>query len=342
MNMEFHYYMIYYLALSAGYDDEESYVIANSSQLVDHNCTVYTINEGKPDSYSNYISQTMDITNPVKKLMRVYLCFHFFPGDIDAPSANRKDGKLHLLNTTPNSPNVEKMLDEALATGNLYRIGIALHAYADTWCHQNFVGTFDHYNTYNDTIRRMIPGIGHACALTHPDMVSLLWEDDRLVNSQRLINNNQRILEAGFHVFRKLKAHKSAKTDDGVQKDWEPIKNQLQKIMGGLTIHPHVSEKGAKSRVKKYKELLKPNNFREYNRNQWFDQAVIRKIRFIKDKATNFGTRVIFPDRYSKKPDFETSHWYRFQEGIKEHQAASLKILDSLFQRMELDSLYDF
>ena len=182
MNIEFHYYSIYILARHAGFDEKSSFILAYSSQYVDDNtfqCTVKTKNK----EFTNYISQTNDILKPKKELMRIYPCFHFFPGDFEENSAMRKDGKLHLLNTTPNSRNVSTLLQKAIKTASLYRIGIALHTYADSFAHQNFVGYYDCFNAMKGLLKRMVPDIGYADAGFNPDIPGKIWKDERLVSS---------------------------------------------------------------------------------------------------------------------------------------------------------------
>ena len=145
MDTEFHYYWMYLIASKAGYPADEAYVIAYSSQHVDHNNAVFTINEGEASQYCNYISQTMNILKPKHKLFRIYPVFHFFPGEPQDRRAWRKDGKMHWLTTPPNSENADRMLEAALATEDLYRIGIACHAFADSWAHQNVTGYYEEY-----------------------------------------------------------------------------------------------------------------------------------------------------------------------------------------------------
>ena len=43
MNIEFHYYIIHFLANQAGFPEEEAQLIAYSSQFVDHNIVSYRI-----------------------------------------------------------------------------------------------------------------------------------------------------------------------------------------------------------------------------------------------------------------------------------------------------------
>ena len=143
MDIEYHYYITFIIALRAGFRKEQAYKIAYSSQYTDDNDTTYIINEGREDTYENYISQTMDITKPQEERLRIYPIFHFMPGtsnEIWQLSPDRKDGKFHLLNTIPNNQNAIALLNDALLSGNVYRIGIATHMFADTFAHQNYVG----------------------------------------------------------------------------------------------------------------------------------------------------------------------------------------------------------
>ena len=81
MDIEFHYYTNYIIALAAGFSNEAAYKIAYSVQLLDDNTSKHTITLPNGIAYTNEISQTFDITMPVKRLYRIYRCFHFLPGD---------------------------------------------------------------------------------------------------------------------------------------------------------------------------------------------------------------------------------------------------------------------
>ncbi len=56
MDIEFHYYITYIVALKAGYSPHDAYLIAYSSQYSDDNTEEFEISEGTPDNYHNYIS----------------------------------------------------------------------------------------------------------------------------------------------------------------------------------------------------------------------------------------------------------------------------------------------
>ena len=114
MDIEFHYYMTYLIAAKAGLEPGDALTLAYSSQYVDDNDMIFEIDNGKASYFQNYISQTMNILKPKQSLMRVYPIFHFIPGDPQSQSAWRKDGKMHWLNTTPNSDNANRVMDAAV------------------------------------------------------------------------------------------------------------------------------------------------------------------------------------------------------------------------------------
>ena len=116
MDIEFHYYITYIIALRSGFKVHDAHTIAYSSQYTDDNDTPYEIQHVN-FPYENYISQTMDITKPKDELLRIHPYFHFFPGtkrEIVNNSYPRKDGKLHLLNTIPNNMNVKRLFAKSL------------------------------------------------------------------------------------------------------------------------------------------------------------------------------------------------------------------------------------
>jgi len=174
MDKEFHYHIVGVIARQAGFTDEEALTIAHASQLVDDNDALCTIHDKNPDDeYEVYISQTMDILKPKRELMRIYPIFHFLPGNPLAFSARRSDGKMHILTTTPGNDLARKVMKAARndkSPHQLHRLGVAAHAFADTWAHQNFVGWYDGIN--GDDMN-LLPNIGHADFIHHPDWVAI-------------------------------------------------------------------------------------------------------------------------------------------------------------------------
>ncbi|HOE16503.1 MAG TPA: hypothetical protein PLX02_03430 [Syntrophorhabdaceae bacterium] len=246
MDMEFHYYITYFIALRAGFAPGDAYVIAYASQYTDDNTTVYRINKGGPGEYSNYISQTSNILKPQKELMTVYPAFHFMPGtvgEISGDCARRRDGKLHLMNTIPDSINSRQLLQAALDSHDPYRIGIATHMYADTFAHQNFVGFEESFNGMKGLFEGIVPDIGHADAGHQPDKMSLSWEDRRLVQSHSKIDNRERFLEAARCIYQGYADYLHVLPDSG------KLTAQIAKATGKR-------EDGKKARIDRYKKLI--------------------------------------------------------------------------------------
>jgi hypothetical protein len=215
MDIEFHYYMTYLIAARAGFSPADATILAQSAQEVDDNHIAIEVGANTPFAYKNTISQTMNILRPHHD-EHVFPIFHFIPGDPDAPSARRKDGGRSPWVTTPDSPLANEMLDTALASENLYRIGASAHAYADTWAHQNFLGRDHAFNemprdsgeSLVEDILDEIPvlRIGHALACHKPDIPDLIWTDARLADP--VVVNVDRFMDAAEHLFRKLYAHR--------------------------------------------------------------------------------------------------------------------------------------
>ncbi|MBN2141549.1 MAG: hypothetical protein JW718_11190 [Desulfovibrionaceae bacterium] len=325
MDSEFHYYIVGILARAAGFDEEGARTIAYASQHVDDNNFILEVKDrSSGEIYKNYISQTMDITKPKKKLMRIYPIFHFVPGEPRADSARRRDGKMHILNTTPNSDLANELLGQAFKAPQdirPYRIGIASHAYADTWAHQNYVGIDD---SFNGDILNPIPNVGHAEDLQHPDWIGHRWEDDRLVESD--INNNTRFIQAAKALFEHFAGHLNSKAR------WEDLEEDMISVMGRAK--RGAFNQGQDERMRRYAELAPW--LPEYDEEEWINQAMDWEVRGGKDTQ---GGLTLFEDKFSWKEGSnpQDTHWFRFQEAVKEHQAYALLPVNELCAWMGLD-----
>lgn len=345
MNIEFHYYMMYLIAARAGFRPDDAYTIAYASNFVDDNDTVFTVDKHGKSEYSNFISQTMDILRPKMKLMRIYPLFHFLPGDPLVETARRKDGRLHCLNTTPGSENAELIFDKALATHDLYRIGIASHAYADTWAHQNFVGYYENFNACKGVLEAGCPNIGHADAMHNPDWPALVWKDRRLLGARERVDNKERFLEAAEHIFQKLRKHVNPAVDQEVLTSETA---ELVRDLGMAVGEYDVDNSEQDSRVERYRRcsLNAPyggEEIRDYDPDNWFSVAVKEDVRGMRDRNDHFLMRLdpltdVFTWRDSRHRD-ETD-WFRFQEAVKQHQRDAWEILyETTFERLELEAL---
>jgi len=212
MNLEFHYYATAALALRAGYQPSVAHTIARSSEEVDQALVSYEILDFRLEGQSDYRTEkTQDYNFWDEEVSReIYLPFHFIPGEADKASALRLDGALDPWIVTPDSPLARSILVAALRSGDPYRIGIALHAYADTWAHQNFTGRLSETNALGSS--SPLPPAGHLQALMSPDLPLEVWNDPRLRESE--IDNRGRFLAAARMIFRFLRTSLKRPFDD--------------------------------------------------------------------------------------------------------------------------------
>ena len=325
MDKEFHYHITGIIAKRAGFNDEEASTIAHASQLVDDNDTLRTIHDENSDtSYEVYISQTMDILKPKRELMRIYPIFHFLPGDPMAPSARRSDGKMHILTTTPGGNlacKVMKAAREENGPYRLHRLGVATHAFADTWAHQNFVGWYDGINGED---MNLLPNIGHADFIHHPDWVGHCWNDSRIINNQ--VNNNHRFLDAAKRLFQEFSLCTKGENNDAL---WPGLQKDLQDAMGPVFSGEKL--RGMEARLESYERLF---TLPEYDPHSWFKNAVETSVKGLPDKF--LPTLTIFEDHYQWKDNWQNSDWYLFQEAVKAHQAFCMNELSPLFEQMNV------
>jgi len=332
MDIEFHYYMTYLIAVKGGYDPDRALTIAHAAQFIDNNDMIFVIDKGEASAYRNYISQTMNILKPKAKLLRIYPIFHFIPGDPKAKTAWRKDGKMHWLNTTPNSANANRIMDAALAGGDLHRIGIACHGYVDTWAHQNFVGYYDVFNALADPLSQVLPDIGHADAQHNPDWPALVWQDRRLLGERERVDNKVRFLEAARHLHAKfMQTTTSGAGKTEIAKAWRRLRQDLDRAIG----ERDQTNERSQERIARYIELSRTANYRgtelrEYDEDRWLHEAVDEDVRGLRDKSDSRLTRWDpFTDVYHWRDQrtYKKSDWYRFQEAVKTHQDETWAIL---------------
>jgi hypothetical protein len=335
MDIEFHYYMTYLIAARAGFVPADAAIIAQSAQEIDDNHIPIRVSAGTEFVYDSVISQTMDILHPHHN-MRIYPIFHFIPGDPDATSARRKDGLRSRWVTTPNSPLANEMLDTALNSGDLYRIGASAHAFADTWAHQNFTGECDIYNrmppqSFYGWIKGAVPRmrIGHALAGYLPDIPGLIWTDGRLVDGP--IDNTERFMTAADHLFRKLARYRGASTSID-----EPAADLVSDLRADIGPSSKLTAALDPRRIARYKaRALAPayggTAMPDYRQGKWADAAFIEQrgnplrhaVIWLAEHAgligdvLDFGTRM--PCTWRDPATREQTDWYKFQQAVRSH-----------------------
>ena len=337
MDIEFHYYMTYLIAARAGFSPEHAEILAHASQSVDDNHLRYRV-KAPAGEYLNYVSQTMDILKPTSQLARIYPIFHFIPGDPDAPSAARKDGRKDAWVTTPNSPVAQKMLKSALASGNLYRIGVSAHGYVDTWAHQNFLGRRDAYNDLpGASWVKTLLNVGHGSAGHQPDQPALVWTDPRLVEDR--VDNRRRFLEAAEALFVRLALHVNpARSEASLAADCAALGHDLNEDIGPPD--PHGDPALRHARIARYVARAATPAYggvalEPYDEYAWFNAAVAEDAAGLRQKLDNFlGLADDYIDQTTAIPctwrdpiGYNHTDWHRLVEAVKAHQIACWDIL---------------
>ena len=304
MNIEYHYYIIYLIAIASGFEMHEAYKIAYSSQYVDDNYDEYDIYsnvEKNKHIYRNLVSginiREMFVSMG-KEMKKTLTIFHLLPGDKEVNN-NRRDDKEHSLKTTKNSELANIILEQALNSKNLYWIGVASHAYADSWAHQNFVGTLSDFNAFPEEV--LSPNIAHCDAFDKPDLVGLIWEDTRL--KRKKVNNVDRFLDASeklINWYGKYTNNQHLDINGGL--------SELKKIMMNNGKNSYFDVKRLENnRIKQYDNLAKKLtsfDILRYDKNKWYNETI---------KSSSNGKL------HWKDKKYTNSDWYQFQEAVKLH-----------------------
>ena len=215
MQIDFHHTVTYVAARLAGFGHEDASVVAYCAQYVDDATNGGVIHFDTGAMYSRVASahKTLDYKN-FKSLANhhVWIPFHFLPGNGGMKAGEK--GSLSFAERIvcrPDSPVARDMIRACIEArdepGNLHRLGITMHVYADTWAHQGFSGITDEANDVEivegeeeeerglkarlarffgdafDRVANRLVGdvlpLGHGAALSWPDLPYLTWSYER-------------------------------------------------------------------------------------------------------------------------------------------------------------------
>jgi hypothetical protein len=203
-------------------------------------------------------------------------------------------------------------MQDALKSGDIYRLGIALHTYADTFSHERFSAFHEDWNkVYNSFIGNLPPNIGHGEVFTRPDEISTTWVDERFRPNN--IDNRQRALAAAQSIFGLI--------NKGNAK-WSDVGSDFERFMNAKDLNERIG-------------LVKSKypNIENYDEDRWLNGA----LEFKRDASeipaydpltgNPQPTRPKFVDISLKDPD---AHWFRFQSAAKKQLAMVLDMVNSL------------
>ncbi len=203
MQKDFHFYCIGVLACAAGFSKEEALTIAYSSQYTDDST------ESAPIRVGDMIFDPVRTAHKGIKAFewsvqkRVFLAFHFIPAK---PIETPRD----TFCTRSNSEFAQMILHRACKERSKrlrpYRIGIALHTFADSWAHQYFSGREHKENNVEGIYIKegnkwkhlfleniyldLLPHIGHGEAGYFPDQSYTHWKYTKKISNEVIERDN--------------------------------------------------------------------------------------------------------------------------------------------------------
>lgn len=312
MDIEFHYHLTYLISRFAGFDERKAFLIASSAQFVDDNTKQIDV-YGLDNSiyYQGTITSTYEIFSDAKELVKTLGCFHFIPGEkelLKFKNQTSYDSSILETVTTPNSIYAKTAIKYALKTGNPYLIGIACHAYADTWAHQNFTALNHSINHNSGYIRALIPSIGHAEFLTAPDEFNKKWNDHRLNQN---ICNNSRFKEASFYLF--LELSKSTKSQVKSAEDFQKLLDYIFRKIKPL---------GKRKRLQFYNQIISDyfySDIPSYDAESWQLDSIL------------FDNRVL---KYYPRYNFEHNNWHEFNEAALNYKNFMWNLIQNRYKNL--------
>ncbi len=327
MNVEFHYYTVYYLATAAGMSDEDASVLAYSSQYLDNALVAYEVAHDR-GTYVTQVTHHFGFWDRSQE-WDVWIPFHFFPAG-DQSTQYRRDGAANPLVVRANGPLVKRLLVDALRSRDLYRVGIALHTYADTWAHEHWSGRNEVWNRVDPT--SPLPPIGHAQALRDPDSIDTVWSDPRLEPPHDRVDNRTRFLAAAARVYRYLSTY----TGSGFA-DEDLVIDRLTAILG----RPGTSSE------ERIADFVIECGMQEYSRRRWRVEAftppggwanrwhltelesAVDKLHWLRDEMLH-KTRLIGREPVRANPGFFSSDLYRWDQAAIAQRSAALRLLEPI------------
>lgn len=349
MQKDIHYYALYYLSLCAGIEPDIAYKIAYSSQYVDDSTESDKIWLLDKQGKQGFIDPVRTAHNGLESFWKdvwekIYFPFHFVPGHKKEDQDEKSIDEKCITKEGKNNQIATEYLDKALKTENPFRIGIALHPYADTYSHQNFSGRWSGVNNvekmhvYVSNLRRKkmkinlvlifskifkkpIPEIGHGEAVTIPDISNYSWVYFNYKNEYVPASNEERFLSYAENVYNDFLYPFGKKW----RKKEEPFDNIKEKIEQRINLDRRVNKK-CKHWMDLISEKLDSKKIRKYDKYEWRKQALKGKVKWDKkkhlDKHLDQKKVTMAP-----KDDFIESNWLNFHRAALGHRIEALRIL---------------
>ena len=365
MKIDAHYYAVLAFARACGFNKESAYQIAYASQFVDDaKINLMTI-EDDPGANVKH-----DVFNGKHMFLNMATChsytrletfnydaminntcaFHFVPG---CKGKNFPEK----LRCKEGSDVMNKILNKALEEPDPIKLGIVLHAYADTFSHQEFSGVLSKINDIHNPINvsklpwdwrdkaykigriilkknlldklldKGIPAYGHGQAAWYPDLPYLTWsyaysppnKFSLTPEDEKKIDNRPRFKEA----FKKIKVHLEAFLERYPQ--FMDSGKPFQRF--DVLFDTLIKKNNTRNRIKDWKNLMVKNML--FEKSELFEKGVLFKNdatydydenRWLSDAFVNFDKKKFHERRVEDVElgkDFTNSNWYKYYLAVE-------------------------
>ncbi|WP_300671126.1 DUF6765 family protein [Desulfoluna sp.] len=361
MKIDAHYYGILAFCRACGFTKKAAGTIAYASQYVDDAKINHMVLAKKP---KNVEPETIDgklaffnmatchayfqlDTYNYDAMIGNTCAFHFVPG-CQGNSFTRK------LRCKEQSPIIEAILEKAMQENDLVKLGIVLHAYADTFSHQGFSGLLSKVNSIENlsatvkapltpahiikkwvmqlqksklggaldrALHTMAPAYGHGRALSFPDTPHLTWtyRYDFSDNFSSQFTTSKAINPDRFNgAFKAIHGHLANYLERHPEfKDPEAGLEDVTPLFDTLIAEVSTDKK----RIKNWQKAMVDLKLLDASDKELrYDQFAWLKDAFSNFKKKTYEGRKV--ERALAGPDFAESDWYQFYQAVhwyKEH-----------------------
>ncbi len=338
MQIDFHHATTYVVARDAGFSHGDADIIAYSAQYVDDATSSGTVYFDNGAVYNRISSahKMLDKRNTEELANHeVWMPFHFLPGNGGAAAGQNPSGSfIDKIVCTPNSPVAQEMVRDAILEQGraygLYRLGVTMHVYADTWAHQNFAGVLHDINEVEDAeetdncgvfkkglagllrdaLDDTIPPLGHGRAQVFPDMPFLKWQYRNGRGQTIMRDNTADFLAAAEHMCIAMKRYIAKNPDANVTGLSGTTRQQIEDKLRNTLIEC------GDTRHQKWLEAIREGYFTVCGKVDIDDYFARGSDSW---KADALGTSFDLP--VHKYPDhFMESSWKNFHDAIQAHR----------------------
>lgn len=338
MQIDFHHGVTYVVARLAGFEHLDASIIAYCAQYVDDstNSGLVQFDNGALFNRISSAHKMLDYRNFQElAIHRVWIPFHFLPANGGLKAGEDPEGKfIEKLICRPNSDVAQQMVRECIQrreiSYGLYRLGITMHVYVDTWAHQGFAGVNHRVNEarnlldendqpdrnlmdrlQNYFVSEALP-LGHGAVLSHPDKPFLRWGYINGRGEKIMRNNPQDFLEAADQMCKAMQRYLLGDADAIV-----PGLPEADKIAISFMLN-NIRDNSGSVRHEKWLNAIANGKFS-------FGKANVTYIPKGKDswKYLALGTENEV-DRgneiFTYHPSFLLSNWKLFHDALQAHQ----------------------